>query len=240
LHPPYTDLVDLRLKLTRLEEDPAARLIGSDSPAFALTAVGIKRLLNLEDCIRTVVREGVPGDVAETGVWRGGAMIYAAAVLDELGYAADSRLVWCFDSFEGLPRPDVALWPADEGDPHHTFEWLRVSLETVQGNFRAYGIDIDERVRFVKGWFRDTLPRWAHNHPGHPLAVLRLDGDMYESTMIALDELYPRLSRGGFLIVDDWSLSRARQAAEDYRARHAIREPIVPIDPFSVFWRKDS
>lgn len=172
-------------------------------------------------------------------------MIYAAAVLEELEYEespytrnARSRLVWCFDSFEGLPRPDVASWPADEGDPHHSFEWLRVSRKTVEGNFQSYGIRLD-RVRFVEGWFRDTLPAWAAAAQSRGgLSVLRLDGDMYESTMIALERLYPQLEPGGFLIVDDWSLSRARAAAEDYRARHAIAEPIIPIDPFSVFWRK--
>lgn len=225
------------MKLTRFEEAPAARLIGSDAPQTAETAVGMRRLMNIEECIRTVVREGIPGDIAETGVWRGGAMIYAAAVLAELGYSAHQKTIWCFDSFEGLPRPDARSYPPDKGDPHHSFEWLRVSRETVQENFRKYGIDL-EGIRFVKGWFRDTLPRWKAEFKLYPLAVLRLDGDMYESTWIALENLYPKLSPGGFLIVDDWSLSRARAAAEDYRARHAIAEPIIPIDPFSVFWRK--
>jgi O-methyltransferase len=233
------DLVQLRMELTRFEEAPAARLYGSDAPKTAETAVGIMRLKNLEECIRTVERDGVAGDIAETGVWRGGAMIYAAAVLETLGWKWRPRMVWCFDSFEGLPRPDVAGFPADEGDPHHSFEWLRVPLETVQANFCRYEIDL-AAVRFVKGWFRDTLPRWIENHPTIRLAVLRLDGDMYESTMVALEQLYPRLSAGGFLIVDDWSLSRACAAALDYRARHYITDPIVPIDPYSVFWRKQA
>jgi len=160
-------------------------------------------------------------------------MIFARAVLAELGVT--DRRVWCCDSFEGLPTPDVDEFPVDLGDPHHTFEWLRVSLETVQTNFRRYGL-LDDQVRFVKGWFRDTLPAI----PVEQLAVLRLDGDMYESTWQALFYLYPKLSPGGFLIVDDWSLARARQAVNDYRTRHKIVDQVRSIDPFSVFWRKSA
>ena len=91
------------------------------------------------------------------------------------------------------------------------------SLDTVQANFRRYGL-LDDRVKFLPGWFRDTLPV----APVERIAVLRLDGDMYESTHLALTHLYPKLSSGGFLIVDDYgALPNCRRAVEDFRhTRH--------------------
>ncbi len=78
------------------------------------------------------------------------------------------------NSFQGLPRPDAATYPVDENDPHHTFENLVVGIDEVRGNFARYDL-LDEQVRFLPGWFRDTLP----TAPVSRLAVLRLDGDMY-------------------------------------------------------------
>ncbi len=94
---------------------------------------------------------------------------------------------------------------------------------------------LDEGVRFLKGWFKDTLP----SAEAEAYAVLRLDGDMYESTMDALNALYPKLSPGGFLIVDDYgAVPACRQAVEDYRAVHGIDEPIIEIDWTGAYWRK--
>jgi hypothetical protein len=90
-------------------------------------------------------------------------------------------------------------------------------------------------VRFLPGWFRDTLPTLGAER----FAVVRLDGDMYESTMVALESLYPRLSVGGYLIVDDYAIGLCRRAVADYRSRHGIDEPIVRIDHTGVFWRKE-
>lgn len=137
---------------------------------------------NLRSLATQVIEENVPGDFIETGVWRGGACIMMNAVLE--AFEASDRLVWVADSFEGLPKPSPEKYPADEGDLHHTNRELAISIEEVKANFAAYGL-LNERVRFLKGWFKDTLP----NAPIEKLAILRLDGDMYESTMDALVSL---------------------------------------------------
>ena len=213
--------------------DPDVRREGRDWPTEAETMVGMRRLDNLQQCARTVLREGVPGDLVETGVWRGGCAILMRAVLE--AYVDTERSVWLADSFEGLPAPSPADYPQDAGDPHATFtSYLGVSLETVQTNFRRYGL-LDDRVKFLTGWFRDTLPV----APVERIAVLRLDGDMYESTHLALTHLYPKLSPGGVLIVDDYgALPNCRLAVEDFRHTNGITEPIVTVDWTGAYWRK--
>jgi O-methyltransferase len=145
------------------------------------------------------------------------------------------RTVWVADSFAGLPAPDAQRYAADAGDRHHEQSALAVSLEQVQENFRRYDL-LDEQVRFLPGWFRDTLPA----APIDRLAVLRLDGDMYESTTDALTVLYPKLSDGGFCIIDDYgAIPGCRAAVEDYRAAHGLTEPITEVDWTGVYWRKN-
>ena len=89
-------------------------------------------------------------------------------------------------------------------------------------------------MRFLPGWFKDTLK----DAPIENIAVLRLDGDLYESTIQALDALYPRLSPGGFCIIDDYNLEGCRKAVADYRTKHGITADIVDIDGTGVLWRK--
>jgi O-methyltransferase len=222
---------ELRIAPRRI--DPAARDAGAVWPpsAMAHSMIGRRRLDNIEHCIETVVRDRVPGDVIETGVWRGGATIFMRGCLLALGDA--DRTVWVADSFAGLPVPDPAH-AADAGDVHHTIAELAVSLEQVQSNFGRYGL-LDDRVRFLKGWFKDTLPA----APIRELAVMRLDGDMYGSTIEALQALYPKLSPGGFAIIDDYCIASCRQAVADFRAANGITEAIVDIDRTGVFWRKN-
>ena len=150
-------------------------------------------------------------------------------------HSITDRLVFLADSFEGLPVPDVDKFPVDSDCSLHEWEYLAVSLEDVKANLGRYGL-LDDQVRFVKGWFRDTMPTLS----GHPWAVIRLDGDMYESTMTVLENLYPGLSPGGYLIVDDYSIKRCRAAVEDYRRAHGIREEIQVVDWTGVYWRKES
>jgi len=214
--------------------DPAARTEGRDWPPNAETMVGLKRLENLQYCITQVLQKNVPGDFVETGVWRGGASIFMRGVLK--AYGDHSRIVWVADSFQGLPKPD-GRFQQDVGDKHwKSNAVLGISLEQVQANFARYGL-LDEQVRFLPGWFKDTLP----TAPIRQLAVARLDGDMYSSTMDALQSLYAKLSPGGFLIVDDYSSTPVcRQAVDDFRAQHQISEPIQKIDWAGVFWQKAS
>ena len=212
--------------------DERARAEGRDWPARAHTMIGLKRLANVRMCVEAVLDAGIPGDLIETGVWRGGATIFMRAILEACG--VKDRVVWVCDSFTGLPPPDTEHYPHDEGITLHRFPQLAVSLEQVQENFRRYGL-LDEQVRFLKGWFRDTLPK----APVTRLAVLRLDGDLYESTIQALDSLYNKLSVGGFVIVDDYgNVAACRQAVDDFRERRGITDPIQPIDWGGVYWRR--
>jgi O-methyltransferase len=214
--------------------DPQRRARGRDWPASAHTMIGLERLDNLQWCVEDVLAHDVPGDLIETGVWRGGASILMRAVLRAHGVA--DRVVWLADSFEGLPPPHADKYPWDAGDDLHTYKELAVSLEEVQSNFDKYGL-LDDQVRFLKGWFRDTLP----TAPVKRLALLRLDGDMYESTLDALTALYPKLSPGGYVIVDDYkAIPACRQAVNDYRWDHGIEEPIRDIDWTGVYWQRRS
>lgn len=201
-------------------------------PAYADTMIGLKRLDNLQFCIETVIRDHVKGDLIETGVWRGGACILMRAVL--AAYGIEDRKVYVADSFEGLPKPDSEKFPIDTGDPHHTITYLAVSKEEVENNFRKYGL-LDEKVVFLTGWFKDTLPQ----APIQELSVLRLDGDMYGSTMESLKNLYPKLSDGGFCIIDDFVLGGCEKAVCDFRAENGILAEMKVVDFTGRYWRKE-
>lgn len=214
--------------------DPEARDVGLNYTTDADTMVGKPRLDSLQACLVDVLRDGVPGDVIETGVWRGGASIFMRAVLH--AYGITDRTVWVADSFQGLPKPDPVRFPADAGDELWKASALAVPLEEVKANFAAYGL-LDDQVRFLVGWFRETLPA----APIDRLALLRLDGDLYESTMDALTALYPRLSVGGYVIVDDYgAMASCRKAVEDFRAERGITDEIARIDWTGVYWRRSA
>jgi len=214
-----------------IKPDPAQRREGLDWPANAETMVGLKRLENILYCISEIFYKKVPGDLIETGVWRGGASIFMKAVLNELGDT--NRMIWLADSFAGLPKPNVKEYPEDKGDASHIFSELAVPIETVKYNFEKFNL-LDDRVRFLKGWFKDTLPIV----PVDKWSLIRLDGDLYESTWDGLSNLYPKLSQGGFIIIDDWTLPGCKKAVLDYRAKFGINEEILPIDSMSIYWRK--
>lgn len=208
------------------------RQYGWDWPMHAHTMIGQKRLENVRTLTECIIENNIPGDLIETGVWRGGASIMMRAVL----YACDisDRKVYLADSFEGLPPPDAAKYPADTDSIFHEFSELAVSQEQVQENFMAYGL-LDEQVVFVKGWFRDTLPGLNVKK----LALIRLDGDMYESTMDALESLYDRLSPGGYVIVDDYHVVPAcKKAVHDFWSTQNISPKIQEIDGVGIFWKK--
>jgi O-methyltransferase len=207
------------------------RIEGKTWPACADTMIGLKRLDNLQYCIEKVIEEGVEGDLIETGVWRGGACIFMRGVL--AAYGVESRKVFVADSFEGLPMPDPDKWPVDEGNRLFTRTFLAVSQSEVENNFKRYGL-LDEKVVFLKGDFADTLPTASIDH----LAVLRLDGDTYGATMDALNNLYPKLSKRGFCIIDDYALKACKAAVDEYRARHNIDSELIEIDWTGRYWRK--
>lgn len=223
-----------RYRLTLIRQTRRdAQLEGRYWPANAETMIGLKRLDNLQRCIVDVLERGVAGDLIECGAWRGGATILMRAVLK--AYGDTERAVWVADSFEGLPKPDPKLYPADKGDRHWSYGQLAVSLEQVRENFAKYGL-LDDQVRFLRGWFRDTLA----TAPISRLAVLRIDADMYQSTMEALVFLYPKVSVGGYVIVDDYgAVPACKRAVDDFRKEHGIEEELRWIDWTGVFWQRE-
>ncbi len=234
----YLDL--MRDSLTgRLNEDPPLpaskvegykaefREQGWDWPSKAPSMIGTLRMENVRRECERVLQQNVPGDFVETGVWRGGAAIMMRAVL--AAYDVPDRRVFAADSFAGFPAQA-------EADTNFTVGGVAdfaVSLEDVKANFARYGL-LDDQVVFLKGLFRETLP----SAPIERISVLRLDGDLYESTRDGL-VLYDRLSPGGTLIADDYFLFEGqRKAIDEFRSTHGIADPIIRIDHFGAYWIK--
>lgn len=205
---------------------------GMGWPIEGETMIGMKRLDHLENCIVQVLDQKIPGDFIETGVWRGGATIFMRAALKV--YDDFQRIVWVADSFQGLPKPNHRDYPNDFYSKLWTEDCLAISLDEVKENFKKYDL-LDEQVKFLPGWFKDTLPQ-AHIEK---LSLLRLDGDMYESTMNGLHYLYPKLSVGGYVIIDDYeALDSCKKAVEDFRKRNEITEEIQHVDASCIFWKR--
>jgi O-methyltransferase len=212
--------------------DRGERRPGTLGPTTAHTMVGVDRLNNVRDLTQAALDDGIAGDFIETGVWRGGCCILMRGIL--AAYGVGDRKVYVADSFQGVPPPKPDLYPADRDDTLYRHTELTVPLDVVKANFDRYGL-LDDQVVFVEGFFCDTLPALQCG----PLALLRLDGDLYESTDLALRHLYPKLSPGGFVIIDDYGVAPAcRQAVHDYRAQHGIDAAIHTVDRSGVWWRK--
>jgi|RhiMethySRZTD1v2_1073278.scaffolds.fasta_scaffold39424_4 hypothetical protein len=242
----YIDLLKRSLTNTVFDDEPdvnkknyVAAAITHYQQGPAISMLPLVRLDNLEFCITDVVHRGVPGDLVETGVWRGGATIFMRAMLKILGVT--DRLVWAADSFEGLPEPDAEKFPLEaqafkSAAMTKYYNHLAVGLDEVRRNFEAYGM-LDDQVKFLKGWFKDTLP----NAPVRSISVLRLDGDYYESTRDALTNLYDKVSPSGYVIVDDYgedSWTYCRKAVDEFRLERGITDPIVRVDKPCVYWQK--
>lgn len=188
-------------------------------PMLAHTMNGLVRMANIRKLCEIVVQEDVPGSFVECGVWRGGGCIYARACLPE------DRKVVCCDSFDGLPF--------DEDEPDYCkYDMLKVSLAEVGANFDHYGLN--RNVQFVSGFFDRSLGAVEA-----PIAILRADGDMKSSTEHILN-LEPKVSSGGFVIIDDYELLPCREAVDAYRKAHGITAPMQDIDGRAVYWRKDT
>jgi hypothetical protein len=210
-------------------DDVRLRAAGMDWPLHGLTMVGLGRLDDLQACVEAIVREGVQGDVIEAGSWRGGASILMRAALDCLG---DKRTVWVADSFQGFPAA-----PALDGGSLDlaAFDFLAVPVEEVRDSFARFGCE--RGVEFAAGFFEETLPALL----GRRWSIVRLDADSYEATCEAIRWLYPGLSAGGFLIVDDYgSFDACRRAVDEYREEHGIAEPIEKVDSTCVRWRREA
>lgn len=202
---------------------------------FSHTMVGMARLDNLEYCARKVFADGVPGDFLEAGVCQGGAAIFMRGLQVAFGQA--DRRVWLADSFQGLPLPTHEVDRAGDLDWSEPKQpWLACDLGAVQDNFRTYDL-LDDGVRWLPGWFSETLP----SAPVERLAILRADADLYQSTREILESLYDRVSPGGFVVIDDYgAIEACRLAVDEFRAERGVAEPLRRIDWTGVYWRREA
>jgi hypothetical protein len=209
-----------------------ARIEGTDWPENGYTMIGLKRLENIQNCIAEIIEKNIAGDFLEAGVWKGGASIFMRAILKY--HDIHDKTVWVADSFQGLPPPKPE-YPADKDDTHFQHEALAISLEQVRRNFEAFDL-LDEQVKFIEGWFHETL----YTAPIDRISLLRLDGDMYESTYVSLDALYHKVSIGGFIIIDDYGyIESCRQAVHDFLDKNSLKPIIHKIDWTGVYWSKE-
>jgi O-methyltransferase len=205
------------------------RSAGIDWPLHGVTMVGLPRLADLQSCIETVVQDSVPGDLIEAGAWRGGASIMMRAVLDSLG--CTDRTVVVADSFQGFPELDAA----ESDGVDYSYEFFSAPLDEVKKNFARFGYE--QGLDFIPGFFEDTLPRLTDR----TWALVRLDGDSYSATQVGLRSLYPRLSPGGYIVIDDYNVVEGcRRAVDHFRREYGITEPIEEVDWMSVRWRRES
>ncbi|GGW21729.1 hypothetical protein GCM10011452_03470 [Gemmobacter lanyuensis] len=207
-------------------------LVGNEVLPTALTMTGKKRLSYLRRAVETVLEQAIPGDLIECGVWRGGSAMMMAGIL--AARRINDRSVWLADSFEGLPVMDGDLDCSGFVEPLNN-AGLAVSENTVRASFEEIGL-MSDRIRFLPGWFCDTLP----HAPIDRIALLRLDGDHYSSTMDALTALYDKVSPGGVIIIDDYALPRCAEAVDEFRATRGIFEPVERIDHTGIAWRKQA
>ena len=223
----------------------ALRAIGLDWPQHADTMIGLARMENTMFALQDTIAHGVNGDFLEAGVWRGGTCILALATFEHYAETA-LRRVWVLDSFAGLPEANTRDFPQDKGDNHHTYDVLAVDVGMVQANFKKYGFDVGsplyrDRVVFVKGFFNDSVPPLAASPTITALSILRVDGDMYESTWLPLRDLYPKLSVGGYVICDDVQLPMSLRAVVDYRRLLGLQGDVLhTTDTDGAYWRRSA
>jgi len=234
------DRVSLIAKLVQLCDEPEIQEALEDryrprhwwtkTLSFPFSMVGQKRLANVRMACETVIADRIEGDFVETGVWRGGCCIMMKAVSKILN---DPRDVYVCDSFEGLPDlskgPDAVLTLNEN-------PILTAPLTQVRSHFERLDM-LDDKVHFIKGWFEDTMPVLAKTGP-EKIAVLRLDGDYYKSTMDVLTTLYDKVPAGGFCIIDDYhAYEQCEQAVTEFRQSRNITAKIHEIDGVGTYWR---
>lgn len=225
--------------LRRTDMDEGRRYAGEDWCDFCYTLGGTARVDNVRELVEKTIKEGIPGDFLEAGTWRGGSAIMARAVQKVMGEGAKRHTYLC-DSFAGLPlsstNRDDDIWSHGRA--------FEVSQSEVEDNVKRFHV-LDSNVHFKKGYFFDTLPklRQEFKETGVQLAVLRGDGDMYESWMDMLYNLYEFVPVGGYVICDDCpSLVPSQEAVLDFCEHHKISTPIQAVkgSGSGTFWRKES
>ncbi len=202
------------------------------------TMGGHKALENAFEVISLAEEREIPGAIIECGVAEGGTAAMMALTNKKVGPV--KRMKWFFDSFEGLPEPT-----ADDYKKGKTGDFIRPlekgsclgTLDQVSDLlFNTLECDPTE-IHLIKGWFQVTVP--AHRERIGEIAVLRLDGDWYESTKIPLDNFYNQIVPGGFVIIDDYATCYgSRRAVDEFRAKSEIHSPLIPDGRGGVWFEK--
>lgn len=218
--------VGLECPKDRMPYREHARRRGNDWPPFGLTMQGTIRLDNLRSAIESAIASGVPGHVAEFGVWRGGACVFARAVLNE--YGASERKVLVFDAFDRI---------ANYGN---NSAFLQVHLRDVRQNFADYGLLDAELVEIYPGLFKETVHKYALQAKlrGERIAVLRVDGNFYESYHSVMHAMWDLVPAGGIVIFDDALHPPIKLFWNDFRKEKGLTEELVLIDEHSAWFRK--
>jgi predicted O-methyltransferase YrrM len=234
------DLARIRWALRGLPDIPLALTLHRISTH---TMTRPRRAKALWKLCRDTLSTGIPGAFVECGVWLGGS---AGLMAEAIGHfeKGSHRKLHLFDSFEGLPAPGTEdgekaaeYWRSTEGSEHVMVHRCVAGAALVRSFLHEYLRIPRERVVFHEGWFHDTLPRLDPDFGA--IAVLRLDGDWYDSTRICFEHLYHRLSPGGVVLLDDYFCwEGCRKATDEFRALKNITEPIVRIDSDSGYWIK--
>jgi hypothetical protein len=182
------------------------------------TATSSERIQALCQAINYIIKNNIPGDIVECGVWKGGSMM--AAMLTLLEHRNTSREFYLFDTFEGMTQPgkdDISIGGRlaaniFEEKKQCGEKWVYSSLQEVQQTISSINYD-NTKIHYVKGKVEDTLPNYAPDR----ISLLRLDTDWYESTKHELVHLFPRLSKQGVIIIDDYGeWEGARKAVDEY------------------------
>ena len=212
---------------------------GSERSSLSFSMVGKKRLNNVHKLIDRIFKDNIEGDFLEAGIWKGGIIIFMRACL--LAYNDKNRKVWGIDSFKGLPPLDVHNFPEDKIFEKILDDWNRqemiVSKKEVIENINKFDL-YDNQVELIEGWFSDVFKK---NYNIKKLSLCRIDGDLYQSTYEALVGLYPKISLGGYVIIDDYGLwsGACKKAVDRFREENNINSELIKIDWAGVYWRKE-
>jgi hypothetical protein len=210
--------------------DPVKRYLGQDHSAFSYTMVGNARLHNLRCAIDEVNRNGIKGSIVELGLWRGGAMMLASALGKESGIQRDIYLVDAFDVISSYTSGGIGR---NEG----LANFLAVRLAEVKEYFKYFNLG-GPHVHYDKGLFKDTLPLWKDKDI--PIAILRIDGNFYDSYQDAMYNLYEKVPVGGIVVFDDISSSGdVLRFWVDFKKEQGLPEFMNRIDKHSAWFRKD-
>jgi O-methyltransferase len=242
----YPDIETMNIEISK--SIPSDKVDSNGDFKNSYTMIGWDRLCNVHSSLDYIRENNIDGDVMETGVWKGGTCIFMA---EYIKLYKMNKNIYVADSFDGLPRPnmtdyemghqDIELYnefynsfKSGHLDDAGTSNIFDISIENVKSNFKSFRL-LDDNVFFIKGWFKDTM---VNNKEITKLSLLRLDGDLYSSTMDVLNNMYYKVSDKGIIIIDDYGLPRCKEAVINFREENNISNDIISIDTCGVYWYK--